>query len=102
MEATANFMAGLRAAYDELDQEGTLTAKDRETAQRMFKGPVLRRSGKRVIATRILHQRVRRLYARTTGAILPFEIDWTKIVEWIKENWLTIVKIMLSLLMFVI
>lgn len=101
METTANFKAGLQAAYDELDREGKLGDTDRQVFGELFRNPEPTIRSKRVFAVRRAHFRIRRYYARKTGITLPFEIDWTKIVAWIKENWVEIVKILFSLLMFI-
>ncbi len=102
METTANFKAGLQAAYDELDREGKLGDTDRQVFGDLVKSPVVTVGGEHVFAMRRAHFRVRRYYARKTGIILPFEIDWTKIVAWIKEHWIDIVKILASIIVLFI
>ena len=102
LESTANFKAGLKTAYDELDREGKLSETDHRVVGELLRRPVRTgRNGERIFAMKRAHFRVRRYYARKTGIFLPFEIDWTKITAWIKEHWVDIVKILVSLLMFI-
>lgn len=102
MESTTNFKAGLEAAYEQLNREGRLSDTDRRVVGELLRNPVMTGPrGQRIFAMKRAHFRVRRYYARKTGAVLGFEIDWTKIVEWLKENWAQIVKILFSLLMFI-
>lgn len=100
METTANFRAGLQTAYDELSREGKLSATDHEIAGKVLSEPYRRKE--RRIALLRAHIRVRRLYARKTGAILPRTLDWTKLVEWLKANWFEVVKILASILIFLV
>lgn len=102
METTANFKAGLQAAYDELNREGKLSETDHRAVGDLLRNPEVMVRGRRIFALKRAHFRVRRYYARKMGIILPFEIDWTKIKNWIKEHWVDIVKILLSVLVFIV
>lgn len=98
MENTANFKAGLQAAYDQLNAEGRLSATDHEAVGKLLSESVVTRNGRRIFAMRRAHLRVRRLYARKTGIILPRTLDWNKLVEWLKANWINVIRILISLL----
>jgi hypothetical protein len=103
LELTTNFRAGLKAAYDSLDLEGSLTERDHQVVGQLLENPVLTSpGGERIFAMKRVHLRVRRYYARQMGAPFPFDIDWTKIVDWIKEHWVDIIRIILAILPFLI
>lgn len=45
-------------------------------------------------------RRVTRRYERMSGQIIPDDFDWQKILDWIIENIIPILKMLLPLLMF--
>jgi hypothetical protein len=102
MESTSNFRRGLQLAYNQLKSEGRLTEKDRKVVGTVLTTPVLRGpDGRRVFAMTRLHVRARRLYSYEIGAI-PFDLDWTSLVQWIKDHWLDILKFLLLIAPFLI
>jgi len=84
-----------------LNREGKLSATDHKAIGELLAAPVGPRKRNRIFAMKRAHFRVRRYYARKTGVTLPFEIDWTAIVEWIKAHWVDIVKLLFSLLVLI-
>ena len=109
MESTNNFTRGLRAAYKQLEAEGKLTQHDRQVVGQLLERPVMQHRGQRIFAMNRVHARVRMMYCRQQSDLLfpllfvwPAFIDWEAIVEWIKDNWLDILKIILTILPFLI
>lgn len=103
MEATTNFAAGLQLAHDQLAAEGKLKREDGELVRKLLANPVIRRSnGERVRPIYRTHVRVRTLYAKTKKVVVIGALDWTKMVEWLKEHWLEVIKTILTVLMFII
>lgn len=103
MESTTNFAAGLQLAHDQLLAEGKLKKEDGELVRNLLANPVVRRpNGVRVRPVYRTHVRVRTLYAKTQKVIVIGAVDWTKLVEWLKENWPQVIKTILTVLMFII
>ena len=104
MESSVNFSAGLKLAYTQLEAEGRLQDEDKQAIGRMLNEPVIfTADGVPILAMKRLHLAVRRLYAKSLGAVaFIYWIDWTKVVDWIKAHWLDIVKIAVSILLFVL
>jgi hypothetical protein len=104
METSANFSAGLKLAYTQLEAEGKLQEQDKQVIGRMLTEPVLfTADGVPVLAMKRLHLAVRRMYAKSLGAVAFIgKIDWTKIVDWLKAHWLDIVKIAVSIIPFIL
>jgi len=98
MESTQNFQSGFERAYRELKAEGRTTEQDDRAVKAMLSGPFTSRSGERVYPMRRLHRRTRRYYTMKTGAAWNISIDWESIIQWIKDNWMEILKLMLTLL----
>jgi len=103
MEPTPNFAAGLQMAHDQLLAEGKLKKEDGEAVRKLLATPIVRRpNGERIRPIYRTHVRVRTLYAKTEKVIVIGALDWTKMVEWLKEHWVEIVKTILTVLMFII
>lgn len=103
MEPTANFAAALQMAHDQLAAEGKLKKEDGELVRKLLANPVVRlKNGDRVRPIYRTHVRVRTLYAKTQKVIVIGALDWTKLVAWLKEHWVEIVKTILTVLMFII
>lgn len=96
METTANFEAGLQAAYDELHAEGKLTLRDRHVYRKLQKH--------RVHAIERIHHRTREHFLATGGKIADAVkgIDWTKVKDWLKANWMHIAQIIISIVFFLL
>ena len=92
METCFNFQDGLRAAYNELAREGKLSADAKQVV-----GDLVRiRRGRKLIQLFRAHRAVRKHYCAKTGAPRVRAINWSAIVEWIKANWVTILRIILT------
>lgn len=92
MESTSNFRVGIQKAYDE--SKDTLSKRDARVVKRFLE--LSEASVARV------HRRIRAIYIRRQRLSSDVGIDWTTIIEWIKENWITILKVILSVLPFLI
>ena len=103
MEPTPNFAAGLQKAHDELLAEGKLKKEDGETVKRLLANPVATgKNGKRVHVMYRVHVRTRSMYAKLNNAVIVANLDWTKLVAWLKEHWVEVVRTILSVLLFLI
>lgn len=104
METTANFAAGLKIAYHAMEFEGRLDEQGRQVIGKIIEQPVIfSPDGVPILAMKRLHVAIRRLYAKMLGFVAVIgAIDWTKVIDWIKENWLTIVKIAITIIPFII
>lgn len=104
METTANFSVGLGLAYKALEAENRLDEEGRRVIGKIIEQPVIfTPDGIPILAMKRLHAAIRRLYAKALGFVaIVGAIDWTKLVDWLKENWLTIVKIALTIIPFLI
>ena len=99
MESTANFQAGFEAAYKELKAEGKVNERDERAVTLLLANPVLTApNGERVFGMARAHRRVRRYYLAKTGQPWGLTIDWEAIKQWIKDHWVDILKIILSVL----
>lgn len=92
METTFNFQAGLSAAYHELLAEGKITKEALVVGELCHA-----RRGHHWLQSIRAHRAVRREYCRQQGHRIFGAINWKGMVEWIKANWVTILKIILSL-----
>lgn len=103
-ETSTNFSRGLSDAYKQLEAEGKLTDQDKRVIGGVIERPVMfDPDGLPILAMKRLHLAVRRLYAKSHGLVAVVGwIDWTKVVDWLKENWMTIVKLALMILPFLI
>lgn len=106
MEPTSNFMRALEFAHNRRSEmpsysglPGDLTTQQFAVKQ-MLRHPFQVIDGRTVNTVAQAHRAVRRLYIRKTWRIgaLFFDIDWTKIVDWLTENWDEILKILLTIL----
>lgn len=104
MESSTNFSAGLKLAYQQLEAEGKLEDQDKQVIGKVLSEPVMfTADGVPVMVMKRLHMAVRRLYAKSLGVIAVVGwIDWTKMVEWLKANWLQIVKLALAIVPLVL
>lgn len=103
MEATSNFAEALEIARFELDAEGRLTTRQDRLVRRILANPQLRLpTGQRENALVRVHHRVRKLYQRLEKLTLTYDLDWTALVEWIKEHWDEILRFILMVIPFLI
>jgi hypothetical protein len=106
MEPTPNFAAGLVEARKQLAAEGKLSKEDDAAVSTLLAKPVVKRpDGTKFRAMYRVHYRVRALYAklkRVEGVVVVGNIDWTKIVSWIKEHWVEIIRIILTIIPFIV
>lgn len=101
MESTQNFQSGLLLAYNDLLREKRLSRRDRKVVGRLLQHPFIVVNGRRIHAMGRVHLRIRRLYAKHLG-FAPINLDWTTIVQWIKDNWADIVRLILVILPFLL
>jgi hypothetical protein len=102
MEPTTNFAHGLELARAELDRDGKLSNRDNRLITRLLEQPVMvGPNGRPIRALVRVHRRTRTLYNRLQKSF-PLTLDWTKIVQWIKDNWLQIIRIILTVVPFII
>jgi hypothetical protein len=103
MEATANFAAGLQMAHDQLLAEGKLKKEDGVAVRKLLANPlVVKPNGDRIRPIYRAHVRVRTLYVKSQRLIVIGALDWTKLVEWLKEHWMEVVKTILSIVLFIL
>jgi hypothetical protein len=95
-ETAFNFQAGLRIAYNELGKEGKLSADAKQAVGGLI-GVQREQRGRKLFQLIRSHRAVRQLYVQKTGAPRVRAINWTAIVEWIKANWVTILRIILTI-----
>lgn len=93
MDTTDNFLRGLALAYESRRSEGLLTRREQKVITRFLNMP-------RGAAHRQVHRMVRHQYIKDHPLIGA--IDWTTVVDWIKANWNTILRIILTILPFLI
>lgn len=58
--------------------------------------------GRRYLTSRVLELwegLVAKMYEKATGL---FGIDWQKVIDWLKENWVEILKLLLTVMIFLI
>lgn len=92
METSFNFQSGLRQAYNELAKEGKLSADEKQLV-----GELVRvRRGRKLVQLVRSHRAVRKYYLQKTGEPVLKRIDWNSIVQWIKDHWVDILKIILA------
>lgn len=103
MEPTPNFAAGLAEARKQLAAEGKLSKEDDSAvATLMAKPVVVRPDGTRYRAMYRVHYRARNLYVKMNRIVLIGPLDWTKLVDWIKEHWFEIMRIVFTILPFIL
>lgn len=100
MEPTPNFAAGLAEARRQLAAEGKLSKEDDAAVTNLLAKPVIvRPDGTKFRPLYRVHYRVRTLYMKLDGAVIVIgNLDWTKLVSWLKEHWVEVVKIILMVL----
>jgi len=95
MESTAEFETALMAAYKEKEAEGQLSLHDRRVFAK------LKHHRERAIER--IHRRVSEQYAAAGGIVDKVKgIDWAKAKQWLKDNWVHIVQIILSIVLIFI
>lgn len=107
IESTSTFLRGLQAAFDQKSREGTLSARDRKVIRQVLDNPVMLdpRDGKQKQVQKIAHSGTRTEYLRLNNFRHPLEhIQWDvdSIVAWIKAHWMDILRVLLTLLPFLI
>lgn len=103
MEPTANFAAGLAEARRQLAEEGRLTKEDDEAVRTVLSKPiVIREDGTKVRVMYRVHVRARNLYAKLQRTVLIGNVDWTALVQWLKDHWVEIVRTILTVLITII
>lgn len=103
MEPTPNFAQALQTARDELAKEAKLTMKDAQIVQSILDKPVVEKNGQKLHVMFRVHQRVRNYYFRTAKpGIVIGNLDWMKLIQWIKDNWPAILRIILAVAPFLL
>jgi hypothetical protein len=106
MEPTPNFAAGLVEARKQLAAEGKLSKEDDAAVSTLLAKPTVKRpDGTKFRAMYRVHYRTRLLYVklkRASGEIVIGNLDWTKLVAWIKEHWVEILRIILTVIPFIL
>ena len=103
MEPTTNFAKALRTAYQELDTAGKLTQQDKQVVGQLLDNPVMTGpNGKEVLAMLRVHRKVRRFYLTSSHVVAVARINWEELIGWMKDHWVEIVRIILSVLPFLI
>lgn len=108
MESNTNFKRALQAAFDQRRVMGMTSIEsdqDRAVAYILRHPIMMGRGGELINHMGVAHRRVRRLYIRKTWdvkALFGGSIDWEAIVEWIKENWDEIAKVIFAIVMMFI
>ena len=93
METTASFEQALFQAHDELAAEGKLSSRDKGIFHRLRKH--------RAHAMSRAHREVRQHYIAEAGIKDTVKaIDWAGLVQWIKDHWLNIASMILSIVLF--
>lgn len=95
MESTADFESALMDVYKDHEAAGTLTMHDRRVFAK------LKHHRERAISR--IHRRVHEQYAAAGGIVDKVKgIDWAKAKQWLKDNWVHIVQIILSIVLIFI
>jgi hypothetical protein len=102
LEPTTNFAAGLELARNELRTEKKLDTNHAKVVGAILDKPVMEREGKKIRAMYRAHVRTRILYAKLTPGVVIGNLDWTKLVQWIKDHWQEIVRIILAIVPFIL
>lgn len=103
MEPTVNFAAGLEQARAELEAEGKLADRDHRIVRRLIENPLLvGPRGQRVRGLYRTHLRTRAMYAKLEKKVVVAALDWTTMVQWIKDHWFEILKFVLMIVPFII
>jgi len=102
VEPTANFAAGLELARAELAKEGKLDEKDGRLVSAILDKPVIEHEGRKIRAMYRVHVRTRAMYAKLNNAVVIGNLDWTKLVQWLKEHWREIVRFIITVAPFIL
>lgn len=99
MEATSNFAHALETVYNERKESGLLVKGD-VAVFNLIRQPMQMGPNGFVNNMDRVHRRVRRLYIRKTWDLsaLFVDMDWNSILDWLKENWDEILKIILVII----
>jgi hypothetical protein len=63
---------------------------------------VVEHQGRKIRAMYRLHLRTRAMYAKLNNVVVVSNLDWTKLVQWIKDHWVEIVRLILTIVPFII
>src|SRR5690606_6106597 len=101
---TDSFLDALKIARDEKRRDHTLSARDNKIISYVLANPVVQdpRNGRRIQLQTALHAKVRWLWQRQHEWRLDSPIDWSKWIQFLKDNWRTILKYCLMILPFLI
>lgn len=102
MEPTPNFAAGLELARAELAKEGKLSEKDAKVVRAILDKPVVEHEGRKIRVMYRLHCRIRAMYAKLNHSIVISNLDWTKLVAWLKDHWVEVIRTILAIVPFII
>lgn len=104
IETTDSFMDALAIARDSKRQEHSLTQRDNKIISYFLANPVVKdpQTGRRLPIQTMLHSKVRWLWQRQHEWRLDSPIEWSKWIDWLKQNWRTILKYCLMILPFLI
>lgn len=105
MESLANFQDGLKLAFADLEKQNVLRGREKEVWQKAISLDArVKLNDQPAVALRRCQLKVRRLYAASQGRALLFfpSIDWTAIVQWIKDHWQDILRVLLTVVPFII
>ena len=99
IESTDDFADALSRAYDKTRIEAIAgLRKGRRESPAV--GYILKRERRQQL--RAAHREVRRLYLQKQGKRFAWRVDWSKLVNWLIENWDEILKIVVTILPLVI
>lgn len=102
----AQFVNVVRRAYGQAKTAGDIPAQDISVYDKLIACPavVTGDGGQRVFAHRLWRRRVARLYHREHNRPLrgPLDLDWEAIWAWIKENIVPILKLLFTIIPFII
>jgi hypothetical protein len=100
------FHTAVVRAYQAQKKAGNIPAQTISVYDKLVTCPqVVKQSGnrRRVHAHRRWRREVAKMYRRSTGRqVLDWSIDWSAIIEWLTENIIPILKLMLTIVPFLI
>jgi hypothetical protein len=100
MSQLNDFRQALTSVNNDLFVTGKVTAEDFQTVTRIARNPLCRRNGRQSRALTLLHRQVEALYREQHPGTEA--IDWAKVRGWLRDNWITILKMIVRILMFVL
>lgn len=99
MESTVNFTRAFESVFDEMKAAGRVNERDGKLIGGMLTHPArTTKSGVRVNRMNRSHRRVRWMYLREHNLPFSTKLDWNSLIDWIRENWVEIVKAILFIL----